>query len=158
MRLLGLGVLGIAMLLADAAMWRAKDISKRPGMRGAAEFIAADRRPNKLIVSAHYIHHFVAKYYLTRYHGISSSQVRLVLPEGETLWGWQVIRPEDVISRHEVRDRLPQGVWVIGQPADVLPPDSDWSEEPGTGAKFDYDLGSPQWTVRVARCTSGAAP
>ena len=101
--------LGVGLLAANIAYWRALDVVNGTGPRGAVAQILADRRGDEAIVVLDLYQYLPVKYYAGPF-----AEVRLVRPAIEPFWGPHVIRPGDLIEPDAVERELSRGVWVVG--------------------------------------------
>jgi hypothetical protein len=79
------------------------------GVRGAMEFVLANRKPDEMIVALDAIQHFPAKNYLG-----GRARIAMVEPGPDLFWGWHVIRPADLITPEQLEEEAGRGVWLIG--------------------------------------------
>jgi uncharacterized membrane protein len=110
------------LLGANVVFWQYLDIPNGGGVRQAVATILAERRKGEIIVTFDHHQYVTAKYYVG-----SQAEIRLVEPR-EMFWGWHLIRQADLISRKQLHEALPRGVWVIS----ANPP--DWEEPELAGA------------------------
>lgn len=139
---------------SDAAFWLLREIPGRPGMGGAIREIVAEHRRGEMLVAESVHHYFPAKYYAPPH-----VTVRLLDSASREFWGGHLIEPSDLISQAELAKALPEGVWFISHKPfgerDAYQSHPVLCDAAVTRQfAIEYDFGSPQWTVYVARCTS----
>jgi mannosyltransferase len=147
---LGNAVVVLVSLVSTVAFWVVREIPGRPGMRGAISEIADRRRAGEPIVTIDNLHYFPAKYHASQETRIGSSNVRLLPPQTTMMWGWHLIRKSDLIGVEELRRGDLDGIWLIGRPPSTvttLLDELDFRND--HFARFEFDYGSPQWTVDV---------
>jgi mannosyltransferase len=101
--------MGVGLLAANVAFWRALDVEGKPGPRGAVAVILAERRGDEPIVVLDQYQYLPIRYYAGR-----QATVRLLRPTITPFWGPHVIRPGDLIGPDAIADQLADGVWVVG--------------------------------------------
>lgn len=147
---LGHGTLLSASLAATVTFWVAREIPERPGMCGAISEIADRRRAGEPIVAIDNLHYFPAKYHASQESRIGLSNVRLLPPPTTMVWGWHLIRHCDLIRVEELRQGALDGIWLIGRPPSTVTTLLDELDfRLDHSARFEFDYGSPQWTVEV---------
>jgi mannosyltransferase len=113
-----IGSLFIGLLAANYGFWKTLNVREGRGVKGAVEFILAERKPGESIVALDLIQYFPAKYYVG-----DRAKIRLLEPPFDLFWGMHLIRPADVISYDQVDDELRDGVWLIGtRPTPAITP------------------------------------
>jgi uncharacterized membrane protein len=102
-------VLFAILIASNVVFWRKLNLDEGQGIRGAVEFILANRRPDETIVALDALQYFPAKYYVGE-----KARIAMVEPAPDLFWGWHLIRPSDVITSERLDDEVSRGVWLIG--------------------------------------------
>jgi mannosyltransferase len=123
----------IGLLAVNIEFWKSLNIREGRGVKGAVEFILAERKPGETIVALDLTQYFPAKYYVGQ-----RAKIRMVEPPFDLFWGTHLIRPEDTISNDQVDDELRRGVWLIGTlPTPAITPQLA-SAQPTLQREFTY--------------------
>ena len=108
----------IGLLAANYGFWNTLNVREGRGVKGAVEFILAERKSGETIVALDLTQYFPAKYYVGR-----QAKIRMVEPPFDLFWGSHLVRPGDTISNEQVDDELRHGLWLIGTlPTPVITP------------------------------------
>lgn len=141
----------LAVSLATTVLfWVVREIPDRPGMRGAIHEIAQKKGDDELIIASDNLLYFPAKYHASREARLGIDSLRLLPPYPTMTWGWHLIRKNDLLSPDELRKGGLDGVWIVGSPPvsiRTLLNELHFSLKDTN--RFEYDYGSPQWTVVV---------
>lgn len=135
---------------ATGLFWSVRDIPDRPGMAGAMQELAARRVPGEAVLASGVLEYFPAKYYAAHEPRLGRAAIRLLPPEAAGLWDQHLVQESDLAPWPELERGLPTGLWLIGVPPKrlraLLQQDGLW---PVDVRKYEFDYGSPQWTVHL---------